>query len=235
MEAVILAGGLGTRLGSRLSDLPKPMAPIGGRPFLALLLDQLVAAGCGRALLSVGHMREVILDVFQESYRGMPLQYVIEQTPLGTGGAIRLALTQANEPSVIVLNGDTYLDLDLAAIDTHHKSAGRPMTMAITQVADTSRYGGVIVEDGLVAGFIEKGRQGPGWINAGVYGLNRHFPWPEDLPPRFSFETDVLGRFIDRIQPSAFPCDGYFLDIGIPEDLDRAQTDLGGANSNGLR
>ena len=228
MEAVILAGGLGTRLSSRLSNLPKTMAPIGGRPFLALLLDQLVAAGCARALLSVGHLCGAILDAFQESYRGMPLYYVIEEEPLGTGGAICLALSQVNESSAIVLNGDTYLDLDLAAIIAHHNSAGRPMTMAVTQMPDTSRYGGVIVEGGIVTGFIEKGQHGPGAINAGVYVLNRHFPWPEDLPSRFSFETDLLGRFIDRIQPSAFPCNGYFLDIGIPEDLDRAQTELGG-------
>ena len=228
MEAVILAGGLGTRLSSRLKDLPKCMAPVGGRPFLTLLLDQLIAAGCGRVILSVGHLRDVILEAFQESYRGIPLHYVIEAAPLGTGGAIRMALSHAHEPSVPVLNGDTYLDVDFSAIADLHRSAGRPMTMAVTQVKDTARYGGVLIDGERVSGFVEKGRQGPGWINAGVYVLDRNFPWPEGLPSRFSFETDLLAPSLDRIRPAAFPCNGYFLDIGVPEDLDRAQVELGG-------
>jgi D-glycero-alpha-D-manno-heptose 1-phosphate guanylyltransferase len=228
MEAVILAGGLGTRISSRLNDLPKSMAPIGGRPFLALLLDRLVAAGCARVLLSVGHLRGVILETFGDSYRGMPLKYVIEEQPLGTGGAIRLALAQTQEQATLVLNGDTYVDMDFAAIAALHHSAHRPMTMTVTHVRDTSRYGGVLIEGGLVTGFTEKGLQGPGWINAGVYVLNRDFPWPESLPVRFSFETDVLGPALNQILPTAFQANGYFLDIGVPEDLDRAQKELGG-------
>jgi D-glycero-alpha-D-manno-heptose 1-phosphate guanylyltransferase len=231
MEAVILAGGFGTRLSSKLRDLPKSMAPIGSRPFLAILLDQLVAAGCERVLLSVGYLRNVIQDAFQFGYRGMPIEYVIEETPLGTGGAIHLALSQVKEPSAIVLNGDTFLELDFVKISAFHASAGRPMTMAIIQVPDTSRYGGVVLEDGTITGFIEKGQRGRGWINAGVYVLNRDFPWPVELPARFSFETDVLGRVIDQIRPSAFLCDGYFLDIGVPEDLGRAELELAGRRS----
>src|ERR1700749_5301445 len=112
MEAVILAGGLGTRINSRLKDLPKSMAPVGGRPFLALLLDQLFAAGSARVLLSVGYLRRAILETFGDSYRGMPLKYVIEEKPLGTGGAMRLALSQTQEHATLVLNGDTYVDID---------------------------------------------------------------------------------------------------------------------------
>jgi D-glycero-alpha-D-manno-heptose 1-phosphate guanylyltransferase len=230
MEAIILAGGLGTRLSSRLPDLPKSMAPVAGRPFLEFLLDTLISAGCGRVILSVGHLRHVILSAFQKSYRGVPLDYVIEETPLGTGGAIQMALRQAREPAVLVLNGDTYLDADFAAMHALHLSAGRPMTMAVAQVKDVARYGGVVIESGHVMGFIEKGRQGPGWINAGTYVLSQNFPWPEGLPSRFSFETDVLTPFLERLRPTAFLCDGFFLDIGIPEDLDRAQVEL--ANQN---
>jgi D-glycero-alpha-D-manno-heptose 1-phosphate guanylyltransferase len=232
MEAVILAGGLGTRLGSRLGDLPKSMASVRGRPFLAFLLDRLASAGCARVILSVGHLREAIIDKFQSSHQGMRLQYAIEDTPLGTGGAIRFALSQASEESVLVLNGDTYVDLDFRSITAHHDSSLRPMTMAVTRVEDTARYGGVMIENGQVAGLIEKGRVGPGWINAGVYVLNRKFPWPDNLPSRFSFETDLLGASLDRIRPSAFLYEGYFLDIGIPEDLDRAQVELGDATSD---
>jgi D-glycero-alpha-D-manno-heptose 1-phosphate guanylyltransferase len=228
MEAIILAGGLGTRLSSRLEGIPKPMAPVGGRPFLEILLDRLAAAGCRRVILSVGHLREVIIAAFEGSYRGLELDYVAEEAPLGTGGAIRRALSQARESSVLVLNGDTYLDLDLGAIGDFHRSRRGVMTMAVTEVKDLSRYGGVIVEGEKVTGFLEKGLQGPGWINAGVYVLNRDFPWAQDLPVRFSFETDVLARSLSAINPLAYRCQGYFLDIGVPEDLDRAQTELGG-------
>lgn len=226
MEAIILAGGLGTRLGSRLADLPKAMAPVAGRPFLALLLDRLIAAGCERAILAVGYRRDAITGYFQQSYRGLPLIYAIEEQPLGTGGAIRLSLEQATDSSALVLNGDTFLDFDPQEICAHHRSAKRSMTMAVTQVADTSRYGGVLLQDGLVTGFTEKGQQGPGWINAGVYVLDRTFAWPHDLPAQFSFEKDVLGPLIETVQPAAFQCRGYFLDIGVPEDLDRAQIEL---------
>ena len=227
MEAIILAGGLGTRLGSRLTDLPKAMAPVAGRPFLALLLDRLMAAGCTRVILSVGYRRDTIVNHFHESYRGMPLIYSIEEQPLGTGGAIRLSLERVTEASALVLNGDTFLDLDLHEICAYHHSARRSMTMAVTQVADTSRYGGVLLQDNLITGFTEKGKQGTGWINAGVYVLERSFPWPSDLPAQFSFERDVLETHLAALRPAAFPCRGYFLDIGIPEDLGRAQIELG--------
>jgi D-glycero-alpha-D-manno-heptose 1-phosphate guanylyltransferase len=227
MEAVILAGGLGTRLSSKLPDLPKAMAPVAGRPFLAFLLDQLIAAGCERAILSVGYRRAAIIDAFKHNYRGLPLIYAIEESPLGTGGAIRLSLDHVRKPFALVLNGDTFLDLDLLSISAFHSSMGRSMTMAVTQVDDTSRYGGVVLQNNLVAGFTEKSHRGAGWINAGVYVLNRDFPWPPNLPPHFSFERDVLNSHLDSLEPAAFRCEGYFLDIGVPKDLDRAQADLG--------
>ncbi len=226
MEAIILAGGLGTRLRSRLADLPKAMAPIGGRPFLELLLDQLVEQGCRRILLSVGYRREAILDKFSKPYRGISLHPVVEQLPLGTGGAIRLALEHASEPSVLVLNGDTYLDVDLQALLLRHATAERPMTIAVAWVEDVSRYGGVQVSGEHVVSFIEKGRTGAGWINGGVYVMDRTFPWPENLSSPFSFESDVLARSLQEIRPAAFCCRGRFLDIGTPEDLDRAQAEL---------
>ncbi|HWE83991.1 MAG TPA: nucleotidyltransferase family protein [Terracidiphilus sp.] len=226
MEAIILAGGLGTRLQSRLIDLPKAMAPVAGRPFLQILLDRLVDAGCNRVILCVGHLRQVIVNSFGVSYRGVPISYAIEESPLGTGGAIRLGLEKGTEDSLLVLNGDTFLQVDFAQLCRAHETALRPLTMAITPVDNVSRYGGVIFEQGCVAGFAEKGGAGPGWINAGTYVISRAFPWPEDLPDRFSFESDVLAPHLATLRPAAFLCRGYFLDIGVPEDLDRAQTEL---------
>ena len=226
MEAVILAGGLGTRLSARLIDRPKPMAPIAGRPFLEILLNQLAGAGCTRVILSVGHLRHVIIDAFGAEHRGISIDYAVEEDPLGTGGAIRMALQKVTEPAALILNGDTYLDVDYKALMSKHSAAQAPMTMTMTHVDNIGRYGGVVATEGWVTGFIEKGQDGPGWINAGVYVLNRELPWPDDLPQRFSFEKDVLAPFLERLHPAAYPCDGYFLDIGIPEDLDRAQVQL---------
>ena len=240
MEAIVLAGGLGTRLAERLNGVPKPMAPIAGRPFLEILLNQLQRAGCTRVLLSVGHLHAVIQDHFGASFRGMRIEYVVEDVPLGTGGAIRMALTQASEESVLALNGDTFLQADYADMMRFHTVQATSMTMAITHQANVARYGAVLVRDGRIVGFQEKssqvsgnqapGRinQGPGWINAGAYALNKNIQWPSPLPQKFSFETDFLAPEIDRIAPAAYQVDGFFLDIGIPEDLDRAQTALAG-------
>lgn len=233
MEAIILAGGLGTRLASRLDQIPKCMAPIAGRPFLEILLDQLISAGCNRVILSVGHLRDVIIRHFGNGYRDLPIEYAVEESPLGTGGAIRLALNSATEPSVLVFNGDTYLEADLTQLAGFHIDRGSsPLTLAVVRVEDTARYGGVILENEAVTGFFEKGRTGPGWINGGLYVIDRDFPWPDGLPSRFSIETDVLVPFVSQIRPAAFRCRGYFLDIGVPEDLDRAQLELGGATGN---
>jgi D-glycero-alpha-D-manno-heptose 1-phosphate guanylyltransferase len=226
MEAIVLAGGLGTRLASRLNQTPKPMAEVGGRPFLQILLDRLIAAGCSRVILSVGHLGNSILQRFQNRYRDVPIDYAIEESPLGTGGAIRMALGQAHEPSVLVVNGDTYLEADLPALARFHRSSRRPLTMAVVRVDDTARYGGVLIEEDVISGFSEKGRSGPGWINGGLYVIEKNFIWHSDLPARFSFETDVLVPFVHEIRPAAFCCEGYFLDIGTPEDFDRAQVEI---------
>lgn len=233
MEAIVLAGGFGTRLAGRLAGVPKPMAPIASRPFLEILLNQLQRAGCTRVLLSVGYLHEVIQSHFGPAFRGMRIDYAVEETPLGTGGAIRMALAQASEDSVLVLNGDTFLEADYPAMLRFHAAAGTAMTMAVSHQEDVARYGAVIVHDGHVVGFEEKGNPGspngrPGWINAGAYVLNRNLPWPEGLAERFSFETEVLMPEIKRIAPAAFEVEGFFLDIGVPEDLDRAQSVLAG-------
>jgi D-glycero-alpha-D-manno-heptose 1-phosphate guanylyltransferase len=228
MEAIILAGGLGTRLASKLEGIPKAMAPIGGRPFLEILLGRLKRAGCGRVLLSVGHLRETIQNHFGASFRGLPLDYVIEDAPLGTGGAIREALQAACEEFVLVMNGDTFLEADYADLLRSHAVLRPSLTMAITHQSNIARYGGVAIEKGRIVGYEEKGRSGPGWINAGVYVLQRRMQWPSALPDKFSFEVDFLVRETPHLTPAAYEVDGFFLDIGVPEDLDRAQRELAG-------
>jgi D-glycero-alpha-D-manno-heptose 1-phosphate guanylyltransferase len=228
MEAIILAGGLGTRLAARLNGVPKPMAPVAGRPFLEILLSQMKRAGATHVLLSVGHLHKVIEDRFGAAFDGMRLSFVIEEVPLGTGGAIRAALCHATEENVLVLNGDTFLDADYAALMRFHEAEGADLTMAISRQPDIARYGGVVVDGGRVVGFQEKGQSGPGWINAGAYVLKTAMQWPARLHDCFSIETDFLAVEIDRLFAAAYEVEGLFLDIGVPEDLDRAQRDLAG-------
>ncbi len=228
MEAIVLAGGLGTRLAARLNGIPKPMALVGGRPFLEILLGQLQRAGCTRAVLAVGHLHEAIQGHFGASFHGLRVDYAIENLPLGTGGAIRKALAMAGDEPVLALNGDTFLDADYAAMLRFHTAQATRLTMAITRQADSARYGGVVVSGERITGFEEKGRAGEGWINAGSYVLAKSLEWPPSLPERFSFERDFLVPEISRLSPAAFRVDGFFLDIGVPEDLDRAQTELAG-------
>jgi D-glycero-alpha-D-manno-heptose 1-phosphate guanylyltransferase len=228
VEAIVLAGGLGTRLATRLSGVPKPMAPVAGRPFLEILLNQLARTGCERVLLSVGYLATVIQAYFGARFRNMKVDYAVEKAPLGTGGAIRLALAQATEDFALVLNGDTFLDADYAAMMRFHAGAGATLTMAVARQVDIGRYGGVVVKAGRVVSFEEKGRPGPGWINAGAYVLERDLAWPAHLPEKFSIERDFLAPEIGRIRPAAYEVEGVFLDIGVPEDLDRAQIELAG-------
>lgn len=231
MEAVILAGGLGTRLRGVIRDLPKPMAPVAGRPFLALLLDRLVAAGFSRAVLSVGYRHQVIRDGFGDHYRGLALDYAVESRPLGTGGAIRLALGQTRSPQVFVINGDTFLELDYRAMLDAHGAADARLSVAAQRVMDTARYGALEIREGRIRGFLEKGRSGPGVINGGVYLLSPDLFDAYPQPGTFSFETDLMVPHVRELAPLAFPCDGLFIDIGVPEDYARAQQLLAAADA----
>jgi D-glycero-alpha-D-manno-heptose 1-phosphate guanylyltransferase len=223
LQAIVLAGGLGTRLRSVVPDLPKPMAPVAGRPFLAWVLDRLVDAGCERAVLAVGYRHEPIRAYFGERYRGMALHYSVEDTPLGTGGAIRLAAEHISSHPVFVLNGDTYLELDYRAMLAVHEQAGAEMSVAVCRVDDVGRYGALELEGGVIHGFLEKGRAGPGVINAGTYLLSADVIARIPAGQSFSFEQQLLFPRVGEIRPTAFLTDGLFIDIGVPEDYARAQ------------
>jgi len=224
-QAIILAGGLGTRLRGVVPDLPKPMAPVAGRPFLCHVLDPLCNAGFEFAVLAVGYRHEAIRDYFGARYRDLELRYSVEATPLGTGGAMRLAARGIDAATpLFVLNGDTYVELDYRAMLDAHAAARATMSMAVCAVADVGRYGALELDGGTVTGFREKGGDGAGHINAGTYLFARDLldAIPDDTP--YSFEQQLLVPEVKAIRPRAFLASGLFIDIGVPEDYARAQT-----------
>ena len=227
MEAIILAGGRGTRLQSVIKDVPKPMADVGGRPFLAYIMDYLIGQNVNKALLSVGYKHEIISDYFGTQYKNLAIEYVIEDAPLGTGGAIREAIKKANGSDIAVLNGDSFFNVDLGRMFSFHCAHDSILTLAVKPMHNFSRYGTVVVEGDRVAGFEEKSPKGFGYINGGVYVIKTAvLECLRNNNNVFSFEIDFLQKSINNIAISAFISDGYFIDIGIPEDYEKAQQEL---------
>ncbi len=241
MQAVILVGGLGTRLRPVLADRPKCLAPVRGRPFLAWVLDDLAAAGFDTVCLATGHLGEQIRDTFGERHAPPPssraaaplsIVYSHEDTPLGTGGAVRQALRALPARPSFVLNGDTFVRPDWSAMAALHRARASRLTIAIRHVDDVARYGAVTVEGDRIVGFGEKSRAGPGWISAGVYLMEPDLldaDTPDAVAPAaasFSLETAVIAAHLARLRPVAYPSDSPFLDIGIPDDLARADAFL---------
>ncbi len=225
-EAIVLAGGLGTRLKGVISEIPKPMAPIGDKPFLEYVLNYLKAQQIERVILAVGYKFEVIQDYFGESYNGIELVYAIENTPMGTGGGIANALKHTNSHEVFLLNGDTFFQVDLHQLCEFHSEHQSDLTLSLKQLNDFDRYGTVDLDQGRVTQFKEKKYLKQGAINGGVYVLNRKIFEQPELGDKFSFEQDIMERCVDSIQIYGISFDGYFIDIGIPEDYAKAQIDL---------
>lgn len=228
MEAIILAGGLGTRLRSVTKDaMPKCMAPINGKPFLYYLLWQLQQQGVQRIILSLGHKASVILDWIKEQDFEMTIDYVIEETPLGTGGGIRLALQQANEENCLIVNGDTLFLCSITTLLQEHVSKQAAVTLALKNMKNYDRYGSVVLgADGTIQRFEEKQYKKEGWINAGVYIVQKQALLAKPLPTIFSFEKDYLEAYLSEHRFYGVGFDSYFIDIGIPEDYQQAQLDF---------
>ena len=222
--AAILAGGLGTRLRSVVVDRPKVLAPVGGRPFLSRLLDQLGAAGLGSVVLCTGHLGEQVEAAFGEAYHGMPLSYSRESTPLGTGGALRCALPLLESDPVLVLNGDSYCRTNLQEFWQDHSTSGAGASMVVTSVPDVSRFGSVAMSgDRRVLRFDEKAAvSGEGWINAGIYLVGRHLL--EEIPAGrpVSLEREMFPRWLNA-PVRAYCSEGPFLDIGTPRSYAAAE------------
>jgi D-glycero-alpha-D-manno-heptose 1-phosphate guanylyltransferase len=229
MEAIVLAGGFGTRLRSVVGDRPKPMALLGDRPFLALLLDRLANAGFTRVILGVGFLANQISDYFGNHYAGMDIIYSLESEPLGTGGALRLAFGQVLGDEVFALNGDTFCDVNYTGMVETGKRRGSDIVIAVKHLPDTRRYGTVIVKDGYAEKFEEKTPTGPpGYINVGTYLIRKPVFPLFNREGAFSLENDLLVPRIKELHPAVFSVDGYFIDIGVPEDYMRAQTEMRG-------
>jgi D-glycero-alpha-D-manno-heptose 1-phosphate guanylyltransferase len=229
MQAVILAGGLGTRLRERVADRPKAMASVAGRPFLDYLLAWLERGGCQGVVLATGHLSDVIERHFGHHHGHMHVAYSHEEQPLGTGGAVLQALRGhlAGQPA-LVLNGDTWLGLDLQMFVRWCEQAPQSDAMVLRAVDDAARFGRVTLADGMVAGFGEKSVPGPGLINAGAYWLREQSFEGLALPAAFSLEKDVFEPHVRRLGMRAYVSDGAFIDIGVPDDFDRAQALLPG-------
>jgi D,D-heptose 1,7-bisphosphate phosphatase len=230
VRALILAGGFGTRLAHIVKDVPKPMAPIGSRPFLEYLVDRLGASGIVDITLLTGYKAEVIMRHFGDgTSRALSISYSNEDSPLGTGGAIKAALESLDrsEEDVLVLNGDTFFDLPYGDFLLRHLKCRPPATIALKYLASTDRYGSVELDGNRVREFVEKGAaHGAGLINAGVYCLNREAIL--GLSPRgpFSFEKVVLERLVGTGGIMGIPYPGKFIDIGVPADYQRASESL---------
>lgn len=220
VHVLILAGGLGTRLRSVVADRPKVLAKVAGRPFITHLLDQLAQAGFQAATLLTGFKGEMVEEALGLAYGHIQLGYSVEKTPLGTGGAIRAAARVIACEQLLVINGDTFFDVAYRQL-VQQAPAGSDL-MACRRVEDVGRYGAVQLDaSGRVVALAEKGAQGPGLINGGIYVLNREAiaSWTE---PVFSIETDYFPKRLADQQLRGVACEGVFIDIGVPDDLIRA-------------
>ncbi len=226
MEAIILAGGMGTRLKSVVSDVPKCMAPVAGNPFLYYILSTLEKAGFSRIILSLGYKYEIIEEWIKTYPTQMVISSVIEETPLGTGGGVKLALSQATEKEVFVLNGDTFFNIDYSQMLDIHSQTKALATLALKEMKDFTRYGVVEIDklSNSIIGFLEKQYRESGLINGGIYLINSNAL--DEQPEKFSIEKDFFEVNVLAGNLTGFPANGYFIDIGIPQDYAQAQSDF---------
>ncbi len=224
ITAAILAGGLGTRLRTVINDRPKALVPVGGRYFLAYLLDQLVDAGVRDVILCTGHMGERVREAFGERYRRLHLRYAHEDQPLGTAGALRHALPLIELETVLVLNGDSYCEVDLQAFLDFHREKHAEASIVLSEVAEAGRFGSVQCgSSGRVIGFVEKSHGGPGWISAGIYLVATRLL--ADLPAAvpISIERECFPSWLKRDFYS-YRGGSRFIDIGTPASFAEAQS-----------
>lgn len=225
MEAIILAGGMGTRLRSVVAELPKCMAPVNNKPFLYYLLQNLEESGFTHIILSLGYKHEVIEEWIKTYPSTVRISTVIEEVPLGTGGGVKLALSKAEEESVFILNGDTYLEVSYQQMMNDHFSLQTTATLALKEMKDFDRYGVVSTDSQhYITEFKEKQPCAKGSINGGLYIIKRCSL--DDMPAKFSLEKDFFEKRVATKELGAYFSDGYFIDIGIPSDYERAQNEF---------
>lgn len=226
MQAIILAGGLGTRLKSVVADKPKVLSPVAGKPFLYYIIQYLQEQGITSYIFSLGYLANQVIDFLQETYPNLPYQYCIEETPLGTGGGIKKAMELSTEQNVLIVNADTYFNISLPQMYTAHEATEAMCSVSLKLLNDFDRYGSVEIDTyNTIVSFKEKVFTKQGFINGGYYIINKKYFISETqhLPEIFSFEKDFLERKLSTNMVKGFVADGYFIDIGIPEDYAKAQ------------
>jgi len=225
--AIILAGGLGTRLQSVVKDLPKSMADIAGKPFLEYQLNYLESQEINHVIFSVGYKYEPIQSYFGNRFKGIELQYAIEKEPLGTGGAVINAIGLCKEDAVFIVNGDTFYPVPLDNLFYYHCEKKAGISLALKQMENFDRYGVVNINGhNAITGFEEKKFRKSGLINGGIYLADVNVLRALKLPVKFSLEKDLFEKYVDSVSLYGFSFPQYFIDIGIPEDYARAQTEL---------
>jgi len=231
-EAIILAGGLGTRLRSVIYDKPKCMAPVAGKPFLHYLIKFLQKNEIESFIFSVGYMHETIEEYLKENHSQLNFQISLENEPLGTGGAIKLACKKTFQKDVLICNGDTLYKIDCNSLSKFHEGIKAACTLSLKPMVHFDRYGVVeLNEDQSIKSFKEKQFYKSGLINGGLYALNVEKFMQENLPVKFSFEKDYLEKNVGALLNKKSKLygmiqDEYFIDIGIPEDYEKAQKEL---------
>jgi D-glycero-alpha-D-manno-heptose 1-phosphate guanylyltransferase len=226
-EAIILAGGLGSRLREAVPDLPKCMAPVGGRPFLFHVINYLRLQGIEKIIFSLGYKHEIIQQWLSSQFSRLRYECVVENEPLGTGGAIQLACQYAHTNDVLIANGDTLFRFHLANLAAQHFRKNAACTLALKPMENFDRYGAVRLDDtNIVIGFQEKKFYQQGLINGGVYILNKKNFLDRNLPGKFSFENEYLQTAVSEGKLAGIIQNEYFIDIGIPDDFKKAQKDL---------
>lgn len=225
-EAIVLAGGLGTRLKGVIADIPKPMAPVADHPFLKFIFDYLIKQGIERVILSVGYKYEVIEDFFGKAYQGLELVYSVEKEPLGTGGGMRLAIDLLNEEHAFIINGDTFFDVDLPQMESFANRNSSELCLALKPMKSFERYGSVELESSEIIKFKEKEFVENGLINGGVYWLSKSLFNVFKSGDKFSFEKELMEKQVGQRKITGYVSDSYFIDIGIPEDYAQANLDF---------
>lgn len=226
-ECIILAGGLGTRLREAVPELPKCLAPVAGKPFLYHIINQLLKQGIQHFVFSLGYKHEIILDFLHSYFPGINKDLSIEDEPLGTGGAILKAIPFCTSKNIVVLNGDTFFNVNLAPVFSFHLQQNAACSLVLKPMQNFDRYGVVEIDDaGRIKCFMEKKQYDSGLINGGIYVLNKDQFIQLNLPEKFSFEKDYLEKEIDHSLLVGHVQNEYFIDIGIPEDFNKANLEL---------
>lgn len=226
MEAIILAGGFGTRLSHVVNNVPKPMAQVANHPFLVYILDYLKENGISHVVMATGYKSDVIEKYFGESYKSIFIDYSIENEPLGTGGAIKKAFKMCNNDNVFIINGDTYFDVSLNDILNQHNNKNSYLTIATKKLYKFDRYGSLSIDNNdKIISFNEKKYVDEGIINGGIYFCNKHLLDKINLA-KFSFEKEILEKQVNEGRFYSLNSNEYFIDIGIPEDYYKACEDF---------